>query len=125
MYPFIHPLTNPPQINRASLVMPSYLVVEDDFLTSALISSGGREEGREGGREGGRKGGRGGREGEGRERGREGEELDKTLGKINGIFAENLKDNYIIGYCFRFTVNTVTATKNADYQTVLSKTLLQ
>ena len=49
--------------------------------------------------EGGREGGegereRGGREGEGRER--EGEELDKTLGKINGIFAENLKDNYII-----------------------------
>ena len=80
--------------------------------------------------EGGREGGegereRGGREGEGREKGREGEELDKTLGKINGIFAENLKDNYIIGYCFRFTVNTVTATKNADYQTVLSKTLLQ
>ena len=101
--------------------MPSYLVVEDDFLTSAFISSGGREEGREGWREGERE--RGGREGEGRER--EGEELDKTLGKINGIFAENLKDNYIIGYCFRFTVNTVTATKNADYQTVLSKTLLQ
>ena len=61
MYPFIHLLTNPPQINRASLVMPSYLVVEDDFLTSALISSGGREEGREGWREGER---------EGRERGR-------------------------------------------------------
>jgi len=44
--------------------------------------------------EGGREGGegereRGGREGEGRER--EGEELDKTLGKINGIFAENLR----------------------------------
>ena len=67
--------------------MPSYLVVEDDFLTSALISSGGREEGREGWREGERE--RGGREGEGRER--EGEELDKTLGKINGIFAENLR----------------------------------
>ena len=67
MYPFIHPLTNPPQINRASLVMPSYLVVEDDFLTSALISSGGREEGREGGREGGKEGGEGERERGGRE----------------------------------------------------------
>ena len=71
MYPFIHLLTNPPQINRASLVLPSYLVVEDDFLTSALISSGGREEGREGeGRERGRGEGereRAGREGRGRE----------------------------------------------------------
>ena len=94
-------------------MLPSYLVVEDDFLTSALISSGGREEGREGegrergrgegerergGREGEREGGmeggergrgegereRAGREGEGRER--EGEELDKTLGKNKRYF---------------------------------------